>query len=79
MLSIMLTVVDDFPDYQFVIAGALSQDFLLPKFHTWTSSSFLIAWFIKIATVALVTSEPQPRNSPLKFPAKLKVVKPKAS
>jgi hypothetical protein len=23
-----------FPDYQFVIAGALSQDFLLPKFHT---------------------------------------------
>ena len=27
MLSVMLSVVDDFKDYQFVIAGAPSQDF----------------------------------------------------
>lgn len=27
MLSVMLSLVDDFPDYQFVIAGAPSQDF----------------------------------------------------
>ena len=31
MLSIMLTVIDDYPYYQFVIAGAPSQDFSLYK------------------------------------------------
>jgi lipid-A-disaccharide synthase len=31
MLQVMLSVVDDFPDYQFVIAGAPSQDFSFYK------------------------------------------------
>ncbi|KAA1247413.1 lipid-A-disaccharide synthase [Aquimarina sp. RZ0] len=31
MLEIMLSIVDDFPDYQFIIAGAPSQD---PEFYT---------------------------------------------
>ncbi|AWI25466.1 lipid-A-disaccharide synthase [Flavobacterium pallidum] len=31
MLSVMLSVTDDFPDYQFVIAGAPSQDFSFYK------------------------------------------------
>lgn len=60
MLSIMLTVVDDFPDYQFVIAGAPSQDFsFYQNFITANNIKFISNKtydLLKIATAALVTS-----------------------
>jgi lipid-A-disaccharide synthase len=31
MLAVMLSIVEDFPDYQFVIAGAPSQEFSFMK------------------------------------------------
>ncbi|MDG2431488.1 lipid-A-disaccharide synthase [Flavobacterium sp.] len=60
MLSIMLTVADDFPDYQFVIAGAPSQDFsFYETFITANNIKFISNKtydLLKIATAALVTS-----------------------
>jgi len=60
MLSVMLSVVKDFPDYQFVIAGAPSQDFL---FYAQFISSNNIKFvsnktyaLLRNATAALVTS-----------------------
>src|SRR5690606_4162243 len=45
MLSVMLSVVDNYPNYQFVIAGAPSQDF---DFY---------ASFIKASNVAFITNK----------------------
>lgn len=60
MLSIMLSVVDDFPDYQFVIAGAPSQDYEFYKqFHNKSSVHFISNQtydLLSIAHAALVTS-----------------------
>jgi lipid-A-disaccharide synthase len=60
MLSIMLSVVDDFPDYQFVIAGAPSQDYsFYESFITNSNIKFISNKtydLLKIATAALVTS-----------------------
>jgi lipid-A-disaccharide synthase len=60
MLSIMLSVVDNFPDYQFVIAGAPAQDFhfyeqfLVNKnIHFVSNKTYDL---LSIATAALVTS-----------------------
>jgi lipid-A-disaccharide synthase len=33
MLAVMLSIVEDFPDYQFVIAGAPSQEFSFMKVY----------------------------------------------
>jgi lipid-A-disaccharide synthase len=42
MLSIMLSIVNDFPDYQFIIAGAPSQDFsFYEPFITNTNIKFI--------------------------------------
>ena len=60
MLSLMLSVVDDFPDYQFVIAGAPSQDYDFYKsFITKNNIKFISNKtydLLKIAHAALVTS-----------------------
>ncbi len=60
MLSVMLSVVDDFPDYQFVIAGAPSQEFsFYEKFITNTNIKFIsnkTYALLQNATAALVTS-----------------------
>ncbi len=60
MLSLMLSVVDDFPDYQFVIAGAPSQEYSFYKqFISKTNIKFISNKtydVLKIATAALVTS-----------------------
>lgn len=60
MLSVMLSVVDDFPDYQFVIAGAPSQDFAFYEtFITNKNIKFISNKtydLLKIAHAALVTS-----------------------
>jgi lipid-A-disaccharide synthase len=60
MLSIMLSVVNEFPHYQFVIAGAPSQDFsFYEPFITNTNIKFISNKtydLLKIATAALVTS-----------------------
>ncbi|HJS01403.1 MAG TPA: lipid-A-disaccharide synthase, partial [Flavobacterium sp.] len=60
MLSIMLSVVDDFPDYQFVIAGAPSQEFsFYQNFITKNNIKFISNKtydLLKIAHAALVTS-----------------------
>jgi len=60
MLSIMLSVVDDFPDYQFVIAGAPSQDYEFYKQFLNKSSVHFISNqtydLLSIAHAALVTS-----------------------
>ena len=60
MLSIMLSVVDDFKDYQFVIAGAPSQEFTFyEKFVTCENIRFVSNRTYNLlsnATVALVTS-----------------------
>lgn len=60
MLSVMLSVVDDFPDYQFVIAGAPSQEFAFYEtFITNKNIKFISNKtynLLKIAHVALVTS-----------------------
>ncbi|REG96233.1 lipid-A-disaccharide synthase [Flavobacterium aquicola] len=60
MLSVMLSVVSDFPDYQFVIAGAPSQDF---TFYQQFISSENIKFIsnktyalLRNSTAALVTS-----------------------
>lgn len=60
MLSVMLSVVDDFPDYQFVIAGAPSQEFAFyDTFITNKNIKFISNKtynLLKIAHAALVTS-----------------------
>lgn len=60
MLSIMLSVVDDFPDYQFVIAGAPSQEYsFYEQFLTKSSVHFISNKtydLLSIAYAALVTS-----------------------
>jgi len=60
MLAVMLSVVDDFPDYQFVIAGAPSQDYeFYERFITNKNIKFISNKtydLLKIATAALVTS-----------------------
>ncbi len=60
MLSIMLSVVDDFPEYQFVIAGAPSQEYEFYKtFITKKNIKFISNKtydLLKTAHAALVTS-----------------------
>jgi lipid-A-disaccharide synthase len=60
MLSVMLSVANDFPDYQFVIAGAPSQEFsFYKKFITNSNIKFIsnkTYSLLQIATAALVTS-----------------------
>lgn len=60
MLSVMLSVADDYPEYQFVIAGAPSQDFsFYENFITNNNIKFISNKtydLLKIATAALVTS-----------------------
>jgi lipid-A-disaccharide synthase len=60
MLSIMLSVVDDFPDYQFVIAGAPSQEYEFYKQFLNKSSVYFISNqtydLLSVAYAALVTS-----------------------
>ncbi|MES2240965.1 MAG: lipid-A-disaccharide synthase [Bacteroidota bacterium] len=60
MLSVMLSVVDDFPDYQFVIAGAPSQEFgFYENFITKNNIKFISNKtydLLKFAHAALVTS-----------------------
>jgi len=60
MLSVMLSVVDDFPEYQFVIAGAPSQEFsLYESFITHENIKFISNKtydLLRNATAALVTS-----------------------
>jgi lipid-A-disaccharide synthase len=60
MLSLMLSVVNDFPDYQFVIAGAPGQDDEFYQQFLTTSNVHFISnktyELLSIATAALVTS-----------------------
>lgn len=60
MLQLMLSVVDDFKDYQFVIAGAPSQDFEFYKpFLTTPNIKFVSNKtydLLSVSTAALVTS-----------------------
>lgn len=60
MLSVMLSIVDDFPDYQFVIAGAPSQDFSFYKTFIKNSPVRFIDNktydLLSVSTAALVTS-----------------------
>lgn len=60
MLSVMLSVVTDFPEYQFVIAGAPSQEFSFYEgFITNANIKFVTNKtydLLQIATAALVTS-----------------------
>jgi lipid-A-disaccharide synthase len=60
MLTEMLSVIDYFPDYQFVIAGAPSQEFSFYKPYLTTSQVHFIANktydLLSIAHAALVTS-----------------------
>ncbi len=60
MLSVMLSIVPDFPDYQFVIAGAPSQEFTFyEQFLTTKNVKFISNKtydLLSIATAALVTS-----------------------
>ena len=60
MLSVMLSIVSDFPEYQFVIAGAPSQEYHLYKpFLTNENVKFISNKtydLLSIATTALVTS-----------------------
>ena len=60
LLSVMLSVVDDFPDYQFVIAGAPSQDYSFyqqfinnPNVHFVSNKTYDL---LSVSTAALVTS-----------------------
>lgn len=60
MLSVMLSLVDDYPDYQFVIAGAPSQDY---SFYETFIKSFDVKFLsnktydlLSISSAALVTS-----------------------
>jgi lipid-A-disaccharide synthase len=60
MLAVMLSIVDDFPAYQFVIAGAPSQEYdFYEKFITKKNIQFIsnkTYALLSIATAALVTS-----------------------
>lgn len=60
MLSIMLSVVNDFPEYQFVIAGAPSQEFEFYKQFLTTKNVKFISNktydLLQVAQAALVTS-----------------------
>lgn len=60
LLSVMLSVVDDFPDYQFVIAGAPSQDYsFYSPFINNTNVHFVSNKtydLLSVSTAALVTS-----------------------
>lgn len=60
MLSLMLSIVDDFKDYQFVIAGAPSQDFAFyQQFLTTQNVKFISNKtydLLSVAHAALVTS-----------------------
>ncbi len=60
MLSVMLSVVNDFPDYQFVIAGAPSQEYSFYAPFLKTKNSHFISNktydLLSISTAALVTS-----------------------
>ena len=60
MLSVMLSVVNDFPDYQFVIAGAPSQEYSFYVPFLKTKNSHFISNktydLLSISTAALVTS-----------------------
>ena len=60
MLSVMLSLVDYFPDYQFVIAGAPSQDFEFYKSFIKSTNIRFVANktydLLSISTAALVTS-----------------------
>lgn len=60
MFSVMLSIVDDFPDYQFVIAGAPSQDYDFykqfitnPRVHFISNKTYDL---LSVSTAALVTS-----------------------
>lgn len=60
MLSVMLSVVDDYPDYQFVIAGAPSQDYDFYKPFIKQNNVHFISNktydLLSLSTAALVTS-----------------------
>jgi lipid-A-disaccharide synthase len=60
MLSVMLSVVDDFPEYQFVIAGAPSQEYsFYSSFLTATNCHFISNKtydLLSVSFAALVTS-----------------------
>ena len=60
MLSVMLSVVDDFPDYQFVIAGAPSQEYSFYAPFLKAKNSHFISNktydLLSVSTAALVTS-----------------------
>jgi lipid-A-disaccharide synthase len=60
MLSVMLSIVDDYPNYQFVIAGAPSQDFdFYSKYITNPNVNFVSNKtydLLSVSTAALVTS-----------------------
>ncbi|WP_142785190.1 lipid-A-disaccharide synthase [Changchengzhania lutea] len=60
MLSVMLSLVDDFKDYQFVIAGAPSQDYSFYKPFIKSSNVHFISNktydLLSVSTAALVTS-----------------------
>jgi lipid-A-disaccharide synthase len=61
MLAVMLSIVEDFPDYQFV-AGSKSGVFFYESFITNKNIKFISNKtydLLKIATAALVTSEQQ--------------------
>jgi lipid-A-disaccharide synthase len=60
MLSVMLSLIDDYPDYQFVIAGAPSQEYSFYKTFIKSNNVKFIANrtydLLSISTAALVTS-----------------------
>ena len=60
MLSVMLSVVNDFPDYQFVIAGAPSQEYSFYAPFLKTKNSHFISNktydLLSVSSAALVTS-----------------------
>ncbi|WGD33590.1 lipid-A-disaccharide synthase [Olleya sp. YS] len=60
MLSVMLSVVNDYPDYQFVIAGAPSQDYSFYQTFIKQSNVHFISNktydLLSLSTAALVTS-----------------------
>ena len=60
MLSVMLSIINDFPDYEFVIAGAPSQDYEFYKSFTDTYDVKFVSNktydLLNISSAALVTS-----------------------
>ena len=60
MLSVMLSVVNDFPDYQFVIAGAPSQDYSFYAQFIQNSDVYFVSNktydLLSVSSAALVTS-----------------------